>query len=277
MAADGAQVSQDTKIQAELNYMIETGEKPVTDLAVPGTRQSLRTGKFEARQVTINDARPIADRFSLDANGFAIIRHDTAVKDFYDDDEIKAVYYPEIEKLLLAEAGARRVHVFDHTVRANDERVQQDKAVREPVRTVHNDYTDTSAPRRVRDLLPDDAEELIQGRYGIMQVWRPFGPPVEKTPLAICDAQTISEKDTRLTELRYVDRVGEVMQFVYNPDHVWYYLPDMTREEAYVFKVWESERDGRARYTGHTAFDHPSPRPDAPERESIEMRALVFW
>ena len=61
------------------------------------------------------------------------------------------------------------------------------------------------------------------------------------------------------------------------PDHVWYYLPNMTREEAFVFKVWESERDGRARYTGHTAFDHPDPRPDAPERESIEMRALVFW
>ena len=275
--ADGMQAGQDATVQADLNYMIETGDKPVTDLAEPGERQSFRTGQFEARHVTIHDARPIADEFTLEENGFAILRHETAVTDFYDEAQIKAVYYPETEQLLRDQAGAARVHVFDHTLRANEEQVQAARQVREPVRTVHNDYTDSSAPQRVRDLLPDEAEALIQRRFGIMQVWRPIGAPVEKTPLAICDAQTISEDDARLTELRYVDRVGEVLQFVYNPNHVWYYVPNMTRDEAFVFKVWESERDGRARFTGHTAFDHPSPRPDAPERESIEMRALVFW
>jgi hypothetical protein len=277
MAADGAQIQQDATVQAALNYMIETGDKPVTDLAEPGERQSLRTGRFEAHTVTIHDARQISDRFSLEENGFAIVGHETSMTNFYDEEEIKSIYYPETEKLLLEQAGAARVHVFDHTLRANAEHLQTERQVREPVRTVHNDYTDSSAPQRVRDLLPDEAEALIQRRFGIMQLWRPIGAPVEKTPLAICDAKTISEGDARLTELRYVDRVGEVLQFVYNPDHVWYYMPEMTRDEAFVFKVWDSERDGRARFTGHSAFDHPNPRPAAPERESIEMRALVFW
>lgn len=58
--------------------------------------------------------------------------------------------------------------------------------------------------------------------------------------------------------------------------HRWYYAKGMTTEEAYVFVCYDS-RDGRARFTPHTGFRDPTTSPDAPPRQSIEIRAYVFW
>ena len=43
------------------------------------------------------------------------------MQNFFDDDEIKRVYYPEMEALIKAESGAKRVVVFDHTLRTADD------------------------------------------------------------------------------------------------------------------------------------------------------------
>ena len=51
-------------------------------------------------------------------------------------------------------------------------------------------------------------------------------------------------------------------------------FPNMQRNEAMVFKCSDSMKDGRARWTAHCAFDDPNSPPDAPPRESIEMRTL---
>ncbi|HEV7822716.1 MAG TPA: CmcJ/NvfI family oxidoreductase, partial [Burkholderiales bacterium] len=63
----------------------------------------------------------------------------------------------------------------------------------------------------------------------------------------------------------------------YNPRHCWFYFPRMTRNEALVFKVFDSARDGRARFTAHTAFKDPATPSGAPPRQSIEARALAFF
>ena len=75
----------------------------------------------------------------------------------------------------------------------------------------------------------------------------------------------------------YPDRRGETLHYTFNPNHYWYYFPHMERNEAVVFKTFESEKDGRARWTLHCAFDDPDTPPDAPARESIEMRTLAFF
>ena len=147
-----------------------------------------------------------------------------------------------------------------------------------PVRHVHNDYTEWSGPQRVRDLLPaDEAATRLQHRFAVIQVWRPIRKPVESSPLAIADARSLASKDLIATERRYPDRVGEIYHITYNAAHRWFYFPNMQRNEALVFKTYDSMKDGRARWTAHAAFDDPTSPADAPARESIEMRTLAFF
>ena len=200
------------------------------------------------------------------------------MKDFYNEDELRSVYYPEMEQLVKDLTGASRVLIFDHTLRAEDDATREEKKVREPVRRVHNDYTEWSGPQRVRDLLPpEEAEELLKHRFAVIQTWRPIRKPVQTAPLAIADSMSLETKDMIPTERRYPDRVGETYHLTFNPSHRWYYFPEMQRNEALVFKCYDSKRDGRSRFSAHSAFEDPNSPPDAPPRESIEIRTLAFF
>jgi hypothetical protein len=202
---------------------------------------------------------------------------DTAVKDFYDSDEVEAVYYPEVERLIRQVTGAERVVVFDHIVRNPVFAETGEKGARAPAKLVHNDYTFKSAPRRVRDLLPEEADRLLKNRFAEINVWRAIRGPIESSPLALCDARSLDAEDVIPMDLVYRDRVGEIYGFLCNPNHRWFYFPRMERNEAILLKCYDSMDDGRARFTAHTSFEDPSSPPNAPPRESIEARALVFW
>lgn len=142
---------------------------------------------------------------------------------------------------------------------------------------MHKNYTEWSGPQRVRDLLPDEADELLKHRFAIVQVWRAINQPIESNPLAICEARTLATGDLIASERRYPDRVGETYQVSHNPDHKWFYFPRMRRDEALVFKVYDSATDGRARFTAHTSFDDPTSPAGARPRESIEVRTIAFF
>jgi hypothetical protein len=263
-------------VEATLNYIVDTGEKVFTETAVPGSLD-VRGGKQDPRRLVIRNGRPSAGRFVLEQDGFRFVGHDTKVRNFFDEEEVRRVYYPEMEVLVKAESGASRVLVFDHTLRTADDELREKARIREVVRRVHNDYTEWSGPQRVRDLVPDEADELLRRRFAIVQVWRPIRLPVESFPLAICDARTLSTDDLVISERRYPNRVGQTYAIKYNPRHQWYWFPRMRREEALVFKVYDSLADGRARWTAHTAFDDPSSPANARPRESIEIRTLAFF
>jgi hypothetical protein len=264
-------------VEATLNYIVDDGSKIFTVTAGPGGQDVRSGGTQDPRRVTIHNGRPHAREFALDRNGFRFVRHDTKVADFYDENEIRRVYYPEMEALIKAESGAKRVVVFDHTLRTADQELRESKQIREVVRRVHNDYTEWSAPQRVRDILPDEADELLKGRFAVIQVWRPIRHPVETYPLAMADAQSLSPHDMVISERRYPDRVGQTYAITYNTAHKWFWFPRMRREEALVFKVFDSIQDGRARWTAHTAFEDPTSPPHARPRESIEIRTLSFF
>lgn len=264
-------------ITASLNYSVDTGVKPVSESFGPNNIHYRYTGTGDPRQVTIHDGRPLADSFSLDRNGFAFVAHRTAMSNFFDAEALKQVYYPEVEALVKRISGASRVVVFDHTLRSGDEGEREARLVREPVNSVHNDYTERSAPRRVRELLPDEAERLLAHRFAIIQVWRAIDQPVRSRPLAIADARTLAPADLIAAERRYPNRIGEIYQVRYNPAHRWFYFPEMQRDEALVFKVYDSATDGRARFTAHGAFDDPATPPGAPPRRSIETRTFAFF
>jgi hypothetical protein len=264
-------------IEATVNYLLDTGEMPITYVAVPGSADTRSSSTLDPHRITIRNGRPQADRFTLDRNGFRFVRHDTKVADFYDEDEVRRVYYPEMEALVKQESGASRVVVFDHTLRTADDELRAAQKIREVVRRVHNDYTEWSAPQRVRDILPDEADALLSRRFAIIQVWRPIRHPVETFPLGIADAQSLSPEDLVVSERRAPNRVGQTYAVTHNPAHRWFWFPRQRRDEAIVFKVYDSLKDGRARWTAHTAFDDLTTPAKARPRESIEIRTFAFF
>ena len=268
---------QTAQMLVDIPYTLNDGQKLVNETYGRGNLERRRIGTIESRPMPMENGRPLAATFKLDKNGFVFVEHKTQVKNFFDEAELKSVYYREVEDLIKRESGATRVVLFDHTLRSGDQSERQEKLIREPVLSAHNDYTEWSGPQRVRDLLSGEAESLLKKRFAIIQVWRAINKPIESNPLAMADASSIAFEDLLVAERRYPNRVGQTYRLAYNPKHRWIYFPKMTRDEALVFKVYDSEKDGRARFTAHTAFDDPSTPPGAPPRQSIEARALAFF
>jgi hypothetical protein len=262
---------------ADIMYTVDSGEKLVNETFGPNNIRRRSSGAQEAKKVTIDDGRRLARELSLDRNGFMLVRHPTAMKDFFDCAELKRVYYSEMERLVRELTGAARTVMFDHTLRSGDEAEREARLIREPVLNAHNDYTEWSGPQRVRDLLPKEAESLLQKRLAIVQVWRAINQPIRSNPLALADARSVAVEDLLVSERRYPDRVGQTYRLKYNPAHRWFYFPELARDEAIVFKVYDSATDGRARFTPHTSFADPATPPGAPPRQSIEARVLAFF
>lgn len=263
-------------VAASMNYLADLSVAPVTYNPPQGTGVPKRVGNYRNFTVRIHDARPMVKDLSLDRQGWALTRHDTKVVNFYDDAEVRRVYYIEMDALVKRETGATKVVVFDHTLRHADRPVERN--LRAPVQNVHNDYTEKSGPQRVRELLGDEAAApLLKKRFAEYNVWRPITEPVKSWPLALVDAQTIAPHDLAACSLVYTDRTGEIYLGVYNPKHRWQYVPNMTRDEAFLIKCYDSMKDGRARFSLHSAFADPTTPADAPPRESIEIRAFAFF
>jgi len=263
-------------VEASMNYLADLSVKPRTINPPQGTGMPTRIGNYANFPTRIHDARDRIGTLSLDREGFLLTRHDTKVADFYSDDEVRAVYYGEVEALIKKLTGAVEVVVFDHTVRNADRPVE--RGLRAPVQSVHNDYTEKSGPQRVRDLLGDEAaEKRFKRRYAEYNVWRPIVGPVEMAPLALVDARTIAPADLAVCDLVYADRTGEIYIGVHNSAHRWNYFPRMERNEAILIKCYDSMKDGRARFSLHSAFMDPTSPANAPPRQSIEVRAFAFF
>jgi len=198
-------------IKVMLNYLVDTGEKPVGYGGVSATEaEQKRKGKYVEYPMRVFDGRPLIGQLALEREGFVLVKHETRMKNFYDEDEVRSVYYEETEELVRQTAGAKRVLVFDHTLRSADMATREAKQISGPVRNAHNDYTEWSGPQLLRDLLPDQAEELLQKRFAVVQTWRPINNPVEREPLAIADARSIGTKELVGSSRVYPNRVGEV-------------------------------------------------------------------
>jgi hypothetical protein len=261
-------------IEGSLLYLADPAEMPVTtDLYEPPPDALGWPGRSRRYTVPIRDGRPVIQELSLDKQGFVLVRNQTAVANFYDEPEVRAVYYPEVERLVKQATGATKVLVFAHDVRCALKVREGEKGVREPVTAVHNDYTIKSGPQHVRELLEsDEADERFKNRFAEINVWRPIRGPVQSTPLALCDSRSIAQKDLVPTDLKH-----EVYMVTFNSKHRWFYFPNMETNEVLLIKGFDSAEDGRARFTAHAAFEDPTAPSLAPARESIEARALVFY
>lgn len=262
-------------VTTSLNYLGEVNEPLFTYAydSPPGHPKTNVT--LMPQPVVVHDARALSPAPTVDRQGFALVHQRTRVENFYDQDQVREVYYPECERLLGDLTGASRVVVFDHIVR-NAARTNE-QGIKMPATAVHNDYTASSGPQRLRDLLPTEAAELLRHRFAIINVWRPLRGPVLDSPLGVCDARTITPGDLVPSARIYPDRQGEIQAVKFNPAHRWYYFSAMQTAEALLLKCYDSADDGRARFTAHSAFLDPTAPPDSAPRESIETRALVLF
>lgn len=265
-------------VEAPLNFLRPMAERPVSYQYDPPPGVPVRTGQYDGHVVKIADARPLAASLSLDVHGFALLRAPSALESFEDEAAIRAVYYPEVERLIGAVTGAERVVAFDHNVRSAARAARGEPGIRGPVDRTHNDFTLRSGRERAQRELEArglDAQ-LLRRRFAIVNLWRPIARPVEKSPLALCDARSIAEGDLVACDLVYRDRVGETYALKFNPAQRWYHFPQLGPDEAILIKGYDSA-ERVARFTPHSAFEDPRSRRDAPERESIEARALVIY
>jgi hypothetical protein len=278
MNANVTRISDLAHIEAQLNYLAPMAERPrsYTFDPPPGVPRSNST--HEAHTVAIHDARPLASEISLDREGFAVLHQQSAVRDFWDEDEVRRVYYPEVQRVLAEVTGASKVFIFDHTLRRRVKGAVDwsREAPRQPATRVHVDHTADSGPQRVRDFFGDEAEALLRGRVQVINLWRPIRGPLRDAPLAVCDVESVAPGDLVASDLVYQHRVGEIYGVTFNPSHRWFYVPQMQPDEALLLKCFDSATDGRARFAPHTAFEDPTTPADAPPRESIEIRTLVF-
>jgi hypothetical protein len=274
---DGLAITDLKRVVAPLNFLAPMAEKPVAYNYEPPPGTPLRTGQSVTYRAPIRDARPMIGRLSLAKEGFVLLHHRTAVTNFYDEEQIETVYYPECERVMQAATGAARVVAFDHIVRNAAMAAIKGSGIKMPAKRVHNDYTAWSSPKRVRELMGEEAEELLKHRYAIINLWRPISVPLLDSPLTLCDAQSLEDENLIASDLEYPDRTGETYSITYNPNQRYYYFPRMQPDEAVLIRCYDSALEGPHRFSAHTGFDDPETPAAAPPRESIEVRTLVFF
>ncbi|KAI0043429.1 hypothetical protein FA95DRAFT_399776 [Auriscalpium vulgare] len=265
-------------VHTQLNYFASTtSDEPPYNFSRPPSDGTPQTNIVpESYPATIHDVRGKEDTVSIDTTGFAFIKHVSEEKEFVDEEAITSKYYKEVEEILKKEVGAKKVFIFDHTIRGPSRDGEPPEARRGPGTRVHVDQSFNAGIARVRRHLPEDADRLLQGRVRIINVWRPIENPVAHYPLAVADWRTVNpDNDLIETRLIYPDRDGATFSVRYNPKHQWYYQSNQTPGEVILIKCFDTDESG-ARLTPHTAFLDTTSPADAPQRQSIEVRALVF-
>jgi hypothetical protein len=232
---------------------------------------------YAAHQVTIRDMRPFRDALSLDENGIALVERPSACGNFHDPDEVERVYIPEVKALIAELTGAAKVITFGTMTRTSRKDAAEGNL---PAFGAHVDYGDYTVRQFANEVLGEQkAARWLAGRYMLINVWRPI-EVVESAPFAVCDGSTVAASDLCDSEVRgglgdpnRPTLYGHAVSF--NEKQRWYWVPRMRPDEVLVFRLYDSDPDA-VQWAAHSAFTHPDIPPDAPPRESIELRTIAF-
>ncbi|KAF2095887.1 hypothetical protein NA57DRAFT_43828 [Rhizodiscina lignyota] len=268
-------------VTTTINYysVPKDGSAPFNYVESPPAGQPERNYSDEAFSVTLQDARGREDEFNLDKDSFQLLSNvpRSKEKDFINDDSIRRNYYPEVEQLIFDNIpNCKKVFIFDHTIRS-----WNPNAARPPLTRCHLDQTPASAVARVRYHLPKEAEELLEGRFRIINIWMPVNGPVVEFPLGIVSASSAKEEEYVGIKHIYPDHDGETGGVKYSDEHQWYYWSGIDCNERIMLQCFDSDafRPGSKVVGGrapHSAFQDPRTPKNAAHRVSIEVRALVF-
>lgn len=215
---------------------------------------------------------------ALDAEGFCLVRHASRVSDFEDRAEVAAVHPAEIVSLLREVSGADAVFVTSPGILRFSEASGRAGSLNNsmPARFAHIDTSAETARQFAVRSLPEGRKAR---RFAHFNVWRTFSAPPQDVPLACCDARSIRAQDLMIADALFDEPDGREWGFesylvTHDPAHRWLWFPDMTRDEAIIFRTSDSQG---TMAVPHVAFDNPMCPAGASPRASIEMRAVAYW
>jgi hypothetical protein len=284
---------------AVLNYA-ESGAAVYRRFVASGVE--IDTFRTDPRSVQVRNARLPESPLTLDTAGITLVNHTSAVRDFFDTEEVAAVYPPEVEKIVKHLTGAQRAASSGWMIRTSDDQDRERRktsrymagkgGVQPPGNQVHVDQDPARAPRAAQQLytrtFPDGPG---YSRFISCSFWRAFSQPPQDWPLALCDATSVEPGEGIFNPIIFADSIpddaarqaplpGEDLLpagsvFTFSPRHRWYYYPDMTRDEAVLFKFYDSNHSVAWRVP-HTAFEDSAAR-NTKMRTSIEFRVTAYF
>jgi len=265
-------------VPARINYTGQMNEKPRYHAMDP-TRD---VHVLDPRTVQIHEAQ--RDRARLEHEGFQLVPHSSAVRNFLDKEELREVYFPEVCKLIVEVTGARAAAVAAVPFVRFGERSSMSGQLHNsrPARFVHIDYGDARGKALAEQVFTTLEDRSWQFRRFVhYNIWRVLTPPPQDVPLAMCEANSLARSD--LIEALAVfdfagvpERTADSYVVRYNPAHHWCYFRDMTPDEALIFVTNESDPE-RPHHIPHTAFDDPGCPPDTTPRSSVEIRVVAYY
>jgi len=262
----------------------------------------LNTGTYSDHQITIRDAMPIRDNFTLDTHGFQIAKVPTQVQDFHDISQVDALYEREVEAAVLALTGADKCVARGWMLRTSADLTE--RAAQKVENYQHRGGVQPVAGEAHVDINTATAHMMAEGTYAkqfpdgpgykrflISSFWRTFTPPPQDVPLALCDGRTsfggeeksntlfivdsFPEGDDLVKKVDGEDKLLAATIFSYHPGHRWWYFAGMQADDALLFKFHDSDHS-RTWRCPHSAFiDGSAVKPNI--RESIECRSIAFW
>ncbi len=232
---------------------------------------------IDPQGVEMLDGRPLTS--SVDIEGFQLLRHPSKVTDFSDHEAIAEHYNDEVLALVRKVSGADEVALTGRTIHRFSEKSglagSQDNS--HPARFAHIDISGPEAAGMTKQPLSDGKQPR---RVALFNVWRSVAGGTQDVPLAFCDSRSVRREDCVEADAHF-DGEGpkwtmEAWAIAHSPDHRWYYFPDMSAEEAVIFKTYDSDA-GKARFVAHGAFDNPLAPADCAPRHSLETRVRAMW
>ena len=236
----------------------------------------------------------------MDRLGVSLAHLESECKNFYDSEEVRRVFYIEIEKLLLDFfPGATDALVYNHDVfnKDYDGDRREDQDAKNPgvnagyANLVHNDLNDNSGRVRCRELLTKnlrnfgreqryteaEADEKMSRRFMSINLAKPM-ETVEQFPFVLCAWPSFADQPYITNYRIYDDRVGETTRFTHRADHEWYWFPQQKSTEVSMLKCYDSITDGSvSRWSFHSACVDPTAPEDARCRKNVVVRSFVFF
>jgi hypothetical protein len=273
-------------VEATVDYLT-AGSRINRRYVAPGAE--LNTGRYAPHTVFVRNGRPVQGVLGLDTQGFVLGKQPSLVTNFRDKSEVDAVYPAEVERSVKTLTGADLVAPLGYVLRSSGTKSSE---IQPPAGEAHVDMTTGRAVRLAAAVYEKSfAGRPAFSRFIASSLWRPFSPPPQDWPLAVCDGTSVGDDEgvtnvmVRVAELPDPDNIPAYCEdedklpaasvFHFSPKHRWWYFPDMTRDEVLLFKFHDSDHS-KAWRTPHTAFRDPRVQNAAP-RESIEFRTIAYY